>query len=63
MSERVKAIDEINEAIYGDGWTMEKAQKALQDMCGIPDILRGEQTCVTPTDAALQHDFPLHHLR
>ena len=59
MSDPFKFIDDLNQAIYGDDWTMEKAQKALQDVCGIPDILRGCEARATPTDSALRHQFPL----
>lgn len=42
MSDPVKFIDELNQAIYGDDWTMEKAEKALQDVCGVSDLMLGK---------------------
>lgn len=42
MSDLVDFIDKMNQSIYGDDWTMEKARKALDDLCGIPDVLRGD---------------------
>jgi len=42
MSEVVKFIDELNQAIYGDDWTMEKAQKLLQETCGVSTLMMGD---------------------
>lgn len=42
MSDPIEFIDKMNQAIYGDDWTMEKARKALQDLCGIPDFMLGD---------------------
>jgi hypothetical protein len=64
MSETIKFIDELNQAIYGDDWTMETIQKALQDMTGIPDILRGGEARETSTAASVLESIkhPRAHL-